>query len=220
MNIDGLSVKTLEQLYDKFKVSTFSDLYRLTETQLSQLEGFKDKKINNILSSIEKSKQVKLANFIFALGVDGIGVKTAKQLAKHFKSVDNLQKATMEELVALDDIAEITASGICHYFKDAQNTQELEELLTIVEFEDAQKQVDENGAFAGKKVVLTGTLANFSRSQAEEIIESLGGSTSSSVTGATNIVLAGENAGSKLDKAKALGIKIIDEETFKSLIKT
>ena len=218
MNIDGLSIKTIEQLYDKFEVKTFSDLYKLTEAELSSLEGFKDKKINNILNSIKASKKAKLPNFIFALGIDNIGQKTAKQLAKHFKSVQNLQKATMEELVALDDIAEITATGICHYFKDAQNTQELEELLTIVEFEDAQKQVDENGAFAGKKVVLTGTLANFSRSQAEEIIESLGGSTSSSVTGATNIVLAGENAGSKLDKAKKLGVYIMTEAEFLKII--
>ena len=218
MNIDGLSIKTIEQLYDKFKISTFSDLYKLTEAELSSLEGFKDKKINNILTSINESKKAKLSNFIFALGIDNIGQKTAKQLAKHFKNIQNLQKATLEELVALDDIAEITATGICHYFKDAQNTQELEELLTIIEFEDTQKQVNTNGAFAGKKVVLTGTLSQFSRSQAEEIIESLGGATSSSVTGATNIVLAGENAGSKLDKAKKLGIQIMTEAEFLKII--
>ena len=218
MNIDGLSVKTLEQLYDKFKVSTFSDLYRLTETELSPLEGFKDKKINNILSSIEKSKQVKLANFIFALGIDGIGVKTAKQLAKHYKNIQNLQKATIEELVTLDDIAEITATDIHTYFADEFNKTELNELLNIVQIEQAQENLNATGYFAGKKVVLTGTLANFSRSKAEDLIEAQGGTTSSSVSAATNIVLAGENAGSKLDKAKKLGIQIMTEDEFLKII--
>ncbi len=220
MNIDGLSVKTLEQLYDKFKLSTFSDLYKLSETELSQLEGFKDKKIANVLKSLEASKNVKLANFIFALGIDNIGVKTAKQLAKHYKTIENLQNATIEDLVTIDDIAELTATGIFHYFSEPFNRIEIEELVSnILNIETLEeKQVSENSYFAGKKVVLTGTLSKFTRSQAEEIIESLGGSTSSSVTSATNIVLAGENAGSKLDKATKLGIKIMSEDEFLSII--
>ncbi len=220
MNIDGLSVKTLEQLYDKFKISTFSDLYKLTESQLAELDGFKDKKINNILSSIQKSKNAKLANFIFALGIGNIGVKTAKQLAKHYKTIENLQNATIEDLVTLDDIAEITATEIHHYFSEPFNRNEIAELLAndIVIENIQETTVSENSYFAGKKVVLTGTLANFSRSQAEEIIEKMGGATSSSVTSATNIVLAGENAGSKLDKAKKLGIQIMSETEFLEII--
>ena len=218
MNIDGLSIKTIEQLYDKFKINTFSDLYKLSGNQLAELEGFKDKKINNILSSIIASKNAKLSNFIFALGIDNIGQKTAKQLAKHFKNIDNLSKATVEELVSLPDIAEITATGIRHYFDNAQNLEELKELLTFVQIQDESKQVSGDGYFAGKKVVLTGTLANFSRSEAEEIIEALGGSTSSAVSSATNIVFAGENAGSKLDKAKKLGVKIMTETEFLEII--
>ncbi len=214
MNIDGLSIKTLEQLYDKFNISTFSDLYKLTSEQLSQLEGFKSKKIFNILNSIEKSKNVKLANFIFALGIDGVGIKTAKQLAKHYKSIDSLQKANVEELVTLDDIAEITATDIYMFFNDKLNKNELDELLSnFVEIEQEQYNFSD-GFFTGKKVVLTGTLAKFSRKEAEEIIESQGGSTSSSVSSATDIVLAGENAGSKLDKAKKLGIFIMSEDEF------
>lgn len=214
MNIEGLSVKTLEQLYDKFKISSFSDIYKLTASELGSLDGFKIKKINNILTSIEKSKHVKLANFIFALGIDGIGVKTAKQLAKHYKSIENLQKASIEELITLDDIAEITATDIHHYFADELNKQELTELLAnFVSLEQTENSTT-NGFFAGKKVVLTGTLARFSRSQAEELIEVQGGSTSSSVSKATDIVLAGENAGSKLEKAKQLGIYIMDENEF------
>ena len=218
MNIDGLSVKTLEQLYDKFNVSTFSDIYKLTSNQLSELEGFKDKKISNILSSIKKSKNVKLSNFIFALGIGNIGVKTAKQLAKHYKSIENLQKASIEELVMLDDIAELTATEIHHYFNEEFNKIEIAELLNHISIEQATNQTTSSGYFAGKKVVLTGTLANFSRTKAEELIEAQGGSAMSSVTNATNIVLVGENPGSKLDKAKKLGIQIMFEDEFLKII--
>lgn len=218
MNIDGLSVKTLEQLYDKFNIKTFSDLYNLTASELSQLDGFKDKKIKNILSSIEKSKNVKLANFIFALGIDNIGIKTAKQLASHYKTIQNLQKATIEELVTLDDIAEITATDIHHYFNENYNIEEINALLEKINIESMDDNSNSNGYFAGKRVVLTGTLSKFSRTEAEEIIEKLGGKTSSSVTSQTSIVLVGENAGSKLDKAKALGIQIMHEDEFLKII--
>ena len=219
MNIDGLSVKTLEQLYDKFNTKTFSDLYKLTAENLAELDGFKTKKINNILLGIEKSRHVKLANFIFALGIDGIGVKTAKQLAKHYKTIQNLQKASILELIELDDIAEITATDIHNFFADETNRIELNDLLeNFITFEETSAESG-TGYFAGKKVVLTGTLSSMPRSKAEEIIESQGGSTSSSVTGATDIVIAGESAGSKLDKAKKLGIFVMNEEEFLSHIK-
>ncbi|MBR2391651.1 MAG: NAD-dependent DNA ligase LigA [Clostridia bacterium] len=218
MNIDGLSVKTLEQLYDKFNVRTFSDLYKITAENLAELEGFKDKKISNILGSLTASKQVKLPNFIFALGIGNIGIKTAKQLAKHYKSIDKLMSATIDELVTLDDIAEITATEIHHYFSEEFNKNEIKELLeNDVRIEKIEETAFSGGYFAGKKVVLTGTLANFSRSKAEEIIEAQGGACSSSVTGATNIVLVGENPGSKLEKAKKLGIQIMFEDEFLKL---
>lgn len=215
MNIDGLSVKILEQLYDKFNVKSFSDIYKITEEELKTLEGFKDKKINNILSSIQKSKNVKLSNFIFALGIGNIGKKTAKQLAKHYKNITNLENATLEELIELDDIAEITANEIVHYFSEESNRNEISELLSHeVSIEELSNQSKTGGFFDNKKVVLTGTLSKFSRKEAEEIIESQGGSTSSSVTGATDIVLVGENPGSKLDKAKKLGVQIMYEAEF------
>ncbi len=217
MNIDGLSIKTIEQLYDKFGLNRFSDLYKLDADKLSKLEGFKDKKIDNTLSSLEKSKNVKLSNFIFALGIGNIGVKTAKQLAKHYKNIENLQKTTIEELIELDDIAEITASEIYHYFNDEFNREELAELLTKINIEQSVATIS-GGFFDGKKVVLTGTLASMGRTQAEELIEAQGGKCSSSVTSQTNIVLAGENAGSKLTKAQALGIQIMSEDEFLKLI--
>lgn len=217
MNIDGLSVKTLERLYDTFGTKSFSDIYKLTAKELSQIEGFKEKKIFNILNSIEKSRHAKLSNFIFALGIDGIGVKMAKQLAKIYKDIHGLMTATTEELVKLDDIAEITAEGIVHYFSEPFNKQEIEDLLSnFVELETYENKII-NGFFAGKKVVLTGTLSEFSRNAATEIIEAMGGEVSTSVSPKTDIVLVGENAGSKLDKAKKLGIKLMNEAEFKEI---
>lgn len=219
MNIDGLSIKTIEQLYDKFNVKTFSDLYKLTAEQLATLDGFKDKKINNTLSSIEKSRKAKLANFIFALGIGNIGVKTAKQLAKHYKTISKLANAKVEELILLDDIAEITATEIYEYFASELNKAEISELVNnFVQIEEQKETIVSGGYFEGKKCVLTGTLSSLSRKQAEELIEAQGGSTSSSVTGATNIVIVGEDAGSKLDKAKKLGIQIMYEAEFMKLI--
>ena len=214
MNIEGLSVKTTEQLFDKFNVKYFSDIYNLNFEMLSKLDGFKDKKINNILSSIEKSKNVKLANFIYSLGIDGVGLKTAKNLSKVYKNLQNLMSATISDLVLIDDIAEIMATDIFTYFNDEFNKLEIEKLLKFVNIENNDDVKVSNGFFAGKKVVLTGTLTKFKRSEAEKIIESQGGTTSSSVSSSTDIVLAGESAGSKLDKAKKLGIYIMSEEEF------
>ena len=214
MNIDGLSIKTIEQLYDKFNISTFSDLYKLTADNLAELDGFKDKKIANTLASIEKNKNVKLANFIFALGIGNIGIKTAKQLAKHYKTIENLQKASIEELDELDDIAEITATEIHNYFADEFNKKELEALVSNFINIEIEETTIQEGYFAGKTVVLTGTLSSMGRSEAESIIESQGGSTTSSVTKNTNIVIVGENAGSKLEKARKFGTQIMFEDEF------
>ncbi len=218
MNIDGLSVKTLERLYDTYNVKSFSDIYKISAKELAELEGFKDKKISNILNSIQKSRHAKLSNFIFALGIDGIGVKMAKQLAKIYKDINALMTATREELIALDDIAEITADGIIHYFNETETKSEIEELLNnFVEIEKENKVINLNGFFAGKKVVLTGTLSEFSRPEATKLIEELGGEVSTSVSPKTNIVLVGENAGSKLAKAQSLGIKLMYEAEFKQI---
>lgn len=217
MNIDGLSVKTIEQMLRLLSVRSFSDLYTLTESDLLKLEGFKDKKISNVLSSIEKSKNVKLGAFIYSLGVDSVGKKTASALAKHFKSLENLMNASKEELIEMPDIAEITADDIYHYFHDEENRREIEKLFEIgIKIAEINTSYNENAFFSGKKVVLTGTLSSFTRSQAGALIEERGGEIMSSVSTLTDLVLAGENAGSKLDKAKRLGIKIIDEEEFKN----
>ncbi len=219
MNIDGLSEKTVELLVDKFGVKDFSDLYKLDKIAVRNLEGYKDAKTDNLFTAIENSKNVELSSFIYALGIDNVGKKTAKDLAKTFGSLDNLASATRESLVAVDEVGEVIADCIYEYFKDDKNLSEINELVNLgvkIYCENAVKE----GVFSGEKVVLTGSLVDFKRDEASKIIENLGGEVVSSVSKNTTMVLVGESAGSKLDKAKKLGIKIINEETFKSLIKT
>ncbi len=218
MNIDGFSEMTVGLLYDKFGIENPSGLYALTKQQLLELEGFKDAKAQNLISAIENSKQVDFANFIYALGVGNVGKKTAGDLAKIFKTLNNLKNATKQQLVEIDDVGEIVADCIYNYFCNADNVKEIERLKSLGVTINEVK--DKNGIFSGEKFVLTGSLQDFKRDDAAKIIESLGGEVMGSVSKNVTIVLAGESAGSKLDKAKKLGIKIIDEESFKSLIKT
>ncbi len=218
MNIEGFSEMTAGLLYDEFNVKKFSDLYSLDKEQLLTLEGFKDKKSQNIISAIENSKKANLSSFIYALGIDGIGKKTAKDLVKEFKSIDGIKSATLLELSAVRDIGDITANSVYEYFSIEENLAEIDKLISLGVTFESEKTV-EGGVLQGQKFVLTGTLPTLKRSEASKIIESLGGEVMSSVSKLTTIVLAGEEAGSKLEKAKALGIKIIDENEFKNLIK-
>lgn len=219
MNIDGFSEKTAGQLFDDLQIDKFSDLYKLTAEKLVDLEGFKERKAENLISAIEKSKRVPLANFIFALGIEGVGKKTAKDLARIFGNVKDLANAEEEKLREIPDVGIIMAKDISDYFADEDNVAEINELFDcgVSPFTD---EVKSEGKFKGEKVVLTGSLADFTRSEAQKIIESEGGETQSSVTKTTTLVIAGESAGSKLDKAKQLGIKIIDEDEFKNIIYT
>lgn len=218
MNIEGFSEMTAGLLYDEFGVKKFSDLYSLDKEQLLTLEGFKDKKSQNVLTAIDNSKNSNLSSFVYALGIDGIGKKTAKDLVKQFKSIDGIKNATLLELSAVRDIGDITANSVYEYFSNEENVAEIDKLISLgVSFEN-EKTV-EGGILQGQKFVLTGTLPTLKRSEASKIIESLGGEVMSSVSKLTTVVLAGEEAGSKLDKAKALGIKIIDENEFKDMIK-
>ncbi|MBQ2717868.1 MAG: NAD-dependent DNA ligase LigA [Clostridia bacterium] len=217
LNIEGFSEKTAEQLYDVLGVRKFSDLYKLTEIELMMLEGFKEKKIENLVNSITYSKEPMLDSFIYALGIDGVGKKTAKDLAKKYKNIENLKNTEIEELLAVPEIGSIIAENIFNYFRDNENIKEIESLFSLgikPKFEDSAK----GDKFKGERVVLTGTLSKYKRSQAEKIIESEGGEILSSVSKNTTLVLSGENAGSKLDKARKLGIKIIDEAQFENIV--
>ena len=217
MNIEGFSEMTASQLIDVLNLKSPSQIYSLTPQDIARLEGFKDKKIANLLGAIEASRQVELDSFIFALGIDGVGKVAAKALADRFKSIEALRGATAEELIKLDDVGEITANAIVGWFADEDNAKELDNLLKEVSISVREKGVA-SGIFAGQFVVLTGTLSSFKRSEAQKIIEDNGGECQSSVTAKTTLVVAGEAAGSKLAKAQKLGIKIIDEEQFKQLI--
>ncbi|MBE5753046.1 MAG: NAD-dependent DNA ligase LigA [Clostridiales bacterium] len=218
MDIDGFSESTAELLFEKGKIVDFSDLYRLKREDLEGLDGFKDKKIDNLLTAIEKSKARPLDAFLYAIGVGGVGRVAAKDLAKSFKSIENLKNASVEELVGMENIGEITATGIKEYFSDVDNLKELEELTALGVLPVWEEKGDINGAFKGESVVLTGTLSKYKRSEAQKLIEGQGGVCQSSVTAKTTLVLAGEEAGSKLEKAKKLGIKIIDEVEFEKML--
>ena len=217
MDIDGFSEMTAGMLYDVLRVRSFHRLYELTAEELSKLEGFKEKKVANLIASIEKSKNVPLENFIFALGIDGIGKKTAKDLARTFGSLEALSTATVERLVQIDEIGDVLAENIYEYFSNAKNIDEIKKLLDkgVTPYYSSQKS---GNLFEGEKVVLTGTLQSFKRSDAQKIIEQNGGECMSSVSKLTTLVVAGESAGSKLDKATKLGIRIIDEQEFIDII--
>lgn len=217
MNIEGFSEMTAGLLYDNFGVKKFSDLYALDKDKLLSLDGFKDKKTQNILNAIESSKKTQLPSFIYALGIDGVGKKTAKDLVKAFKSLDGIRCATLLELSSVKDIGDVTANSVYEYFSNPENLIEIETLINLgVTFESNSESVGDK--LKGEKFVLTGTLPTLKRAEASKIIESLGGEVMSSVSKLTTIVLAGEDAGSKLEKAKKLGIKIIDENEFNNLI--
>ena len=218
MNIEGISEKTIKQLYNNFGVKSIKDLYNVTADELSTLEGFKEKKIDNFLNSIEKSKTPKFNNFIYALGIPQVGEKTAKDLAKRFANIDELKKATIDELIEIDDIGEIMARSIVEFFKDQYNLGIIDELLNngiVIDYPIAQIK---ETYLTGKSVVLTGSLTNFTRDEATSELEKLGAKVVGSVSKKTDYVLAGESAGSKLTKARELGVKILSEQDLINLI--
>ncbi len=215
-DIEGMSEATIQLLYDKRGLRKFSDFYALTKESFEGLEGFKEKRIGNLLSAIEKSKNITLERLLYALGIGQIGRVAARDLAS-FGTVEAVAALTYEELVALENVGDVTARGILAYFADEENRRELERLKEAgVEVKEVRRVTE--GAFAGQVVVLTGSLSSFSRTEAQKRIEALGGVAASSVTGATTLVIAGEKAGSKFDKAKKLGIPVIGEEEFLKML--
>ncbi|MCH5146618.1 MAG: NAD-dependent DNA ligase LigA [Clostridiales bacterium] len=218
MDIDGLSEMTASQMYDELGLRECSQLYGYTADDLSKLDGFKDKRITNTLSAIEKSKNVPLERFLLALGIDGVGKVAARDLAKEYKSIEGLKTADFEGLLAMENVGEITADAIISWFKDEDNIAEIDKLLAAGVTPETPKKSNSQGIFGGQFVVLTGSLQNFKRSEAQKLIEERGGECQSSVTAKTTLVIAGEAAGSKLAKAQKLGIRIIDEETFKEML--
>ncbi len=212
MDIEGLSDKTLELLYGLGKVKSFADIYRLREGDFEEVEGFKDKKISNLLSAIDKSKKVSLDRFLYAIGIPNIGRKAASQLADAFYTLDGVIAAKSDTIASLDDFGAVTAQCVLDYFADSKHMSDINDLLAQgICFEEKQVRT---GVFSGERVVLTGSLTSLKRSKAKSAIEENGGSVSDSVSKSVTLVIAGEDAGSKLDKAKKLGIRVIDEAEF------
>lgn len=219
MNIAGFNEKTAEQLFEKLEIKSIADLYRLKKEELLTLEKFGDKKAENLLNAIEKSKNCDLSSFIYALGIPNVGKKTASDLAKRFKTLENIQKATFEELVSVQDIGDIVAESIIEFFKEGKIIKSINELLQLgvkPGYED--EAIVWDNPFNGKTLVITGTLKNYTRIGIKEKLESLGARVSGSVSKKTDYLLAGEAAGSKHDKALELGVKIITEEEFQQML--
>jgi DNA ligase (NAD+) len=221
MNIDGLGEKVIEQLFKEKLVTSIDDLYRLTREDLLPLERMGEKSITNLLAAIEKSKENSLEKLVFGLGIRHIGAKAASLLASTFTSMENIQQATLGELIEIDEIGEKMADAVTRYFAEAKVTaliSDLRELGINMEYKGRTATADATLLFAGQTVVLTGKLEQFTRTEAKDIIEKNGGKVTGSVSNKTDLVVAGEAAGSKYNKAKELGILIWDESTFKEKV--
>ena len=216
MNLESISEKTAELLFEHGLVQDIGDLYSLKKEKLLELPGIKQKKADHILSAILRSKRPALANYIYALGINNVGKKTAKDLAERFGTFERLARASMEELVEIRDIGETVARSILDFFASSAVQRTLQKLLNSgVEPQPFEKTT---GVFAGRNIVLTGTLSSMARNEAKEEIEQRGGTVQSAIGKSTDLLIAGEKAGSKLAKAKALGIEILNEEAFLALL--
>lgn len=214
MDIDTFSEKTAEQLVDAGLLQEADQLYRLTAEQLTGLDRFGEKKAAKLVAAIEASKHRRLDAFIYAIGIPNIGVKTARDLAERFGSMDALRAATAEDLTGMDDVGEIVAESVRGFFADPANRRLVDALLVEGVVPEAPQRPAEGGAFEGMTVVVTGTLASMSRAEAEEAVRQAGGKAAGSVSKKTSLVVYGEAAGSKLTKAQALGVPVADEAEF------
>lgn len=218
-NIEGLNEKTLRVLFDKFDVAYPFELFNLKPDMLVGLEGFKDKKINNLIDNIQKSKHVDWPNFIFSLGILNIGKKTSFTLSKKFSNLEELKNADIETLTNIDDVGEIVANSIIEYFQDQDNINNIEKLFQAGVEINQNVATMSNSNFTNKTIVLTGALESYTRPELTKILQNMGANVTSSVSKKTDLVIAGTDAGSKLDKAKELNIKIINEEQLKEMLK-
>ena len=221
LNIEGLGDRIIEDFFNYGFIKEIPDIYLLQSHRedLTLLEGFGDKSVTKLLESIELSKSASLEKFIFGLGISHVGSKTAKILASYFHDIDSIMDASVESLTVINDIGEVIAKSVYSYFHDEKNINMINKLKSFgVNMEYLGKKVVYNEAFSGKTFVLTGSLTLYTREEAREIIESLGGKTSESVSKKTSIVVVGDNPGKKYEKALELGIIIWTEEEFKEMV--
>ncbi len=217
MDIEGLGDKLVEQLVETKWLTSVSDIYHLTQSQLEKLERMGEKSAQNLLKAIEKSKLTTLPRFLYALGIRDVGEATAKQLANHFKNLDAIQSATLEALQAVSDVGPVVAKHIMHFFRERHNQQVIHRLIQSgVHWEEIQSQT--HLPLIGQVFVITGTLPDMSREEAKEKLEALGAKVSGSVSSKTSYVVVGSDPGSKLDKAKELNIAILEGQAFRKFL--
>lgn len=217
MDIEGFSEKTAEQFYNELHMTSPVQLMSLKKEDIADLDRFGDKKAENLIAAVNAAKATTMDRLLFALGIDGIGKKTAKDLAARFRTFDALARASREELTSVDGIGGVLADNIIAYFADGSGEKFLSELYAAgVTVREAEKKT---GVFTGMRLVLTGSLPTYKRGEATALIEENGGEVASSVSKTVDLVVAGEDAGSKLDKAKKLGVRVIDEATFVAMLK-
>jgi len=219
MDIEGLGDKIVDQMVDKELIKDYGDIYYLKPEEVAGLERLAKKSASNLIEAIEKSRQNDLYRLIFGLGIRHVGVHAARLLARHFSSIDNITKTSLEELEHVSEIGPTMAESIYSFFKTKENLKVLEKLKRAGVKMKELAASRAGAKLSGKTFVFTGTLIAFSRQGAQETVISLGGEASSSVSAKTDFVVCGRETGSKYDKAKKLGVKIIDEKEFKELIK-
>ena len=217
MNIDGLGENIIWQLLEKELIHNIADIYTLKFEDIASLKKNGTKFAQNLIDSINASKQNDLYRLITALGIRHVGGKASKLLARKYKTIDNLSKASFEELSEINDIGEVMANSIREFFMQEQTIDLIEKLKTAGVNTVSLQEENTDNRFEGKTFVLTGSLQKYTRKEAEDIIEKFGGKTSGSVSKKTDYVLAGEEAGSKLTKAQSLGVTIISEEEFEKM---
>lgn len=219
MNIDHIGSKVLEKLVDTGAIVQVTDIYKLAKEDMKNFPGFKEKSINNILQSIEKSKSTELDRFIFALGIPSVGQRTAEIIVAKFGSLPNIAKAGVEDYLSIEGIGDKVANALHGFFRDPQHIREINEFITLgVHWKSKSQYKYSKHLFTGKKFVLTGSLEHYTRDEAAQLIKERGGKISNSVSKKTNYVLVGTNPGSKLDHAKDLNISILTEKQFDSLL--
>ena len=212
MDIDGLGEKIINQLVDSERLKTPADLYGLSVAELATLERMGEKSAKNLVSAIDKSRSTTLGRFIFALGIRNVGETTAKELARHYGSLDAILSATTDALQTVPDIGPIVARSIAEFFAEPHNRTVIQALRDAgVHWPEQEPVAEASGAFVGKNFVLTGTLPHMTRDEAKALIESQGGKVTGSVSKKTHYLIAGADAGSKLTKAESLDIPILDE---------
>jgi DNA ligase (NAD+) len=218
LNVDGMGERIVEQLVDEGIVKHYADVFKLKQSDLMTLEGFAEKSSVNLIKAINTARHTELYRLIFGLGIRHVGERTAKVLANHYGAIEPLFAATAEELEEIHEIGPEVSRSLHEWFNDPQSRKELKELLEYVEIKDPTRRGAGMGKLAGKTLVLTGTFPTLSRSDATRLIEEHGGKVSSSVSKKTDFVVAGEEAGSKLDKARDLGVKVLDEDGLRGLL--